>query len=84
MSRCGIDPAEYFSRDDFEHLYNFNTVETMAILGSSVSELSERVLRDIERTTRIYERTKQRKAGQGEPDKPLGLNRNNKKIDNEL
>jgi hypothetical protein len=56
----------------------------MAILGSSVSELSERVLRDIERTTRIYERTKQRKAGQGEPDKPLGLNRNNKKIDNEL
>jgi len=57
LSRCGIDPAEYFSRDDFEHLYNFSTVETMAILGSSVSELSERVLRDVERTTRIFERT---------------------------
>jgi hypothetical protein len=57
LSRCGVDLAEYFSREDFEHLYNFNTVETMAILGSSVSELSERVLRDIERTTRIFERT---------------------------
>jgi hypothetical protein len=37
--------------------------------------------------TSIYakmEEFKQRKAQQGEPDKPLGLNRNNNKIDNEL
>ena len=58
LSRCGYNPADYFNADDFEELYNFNTLETMTILGRRVSELSENVLRNIERTVKNYERNK--------------------------
>lgn len=56
LSRCGLDPDEYFEHEDFLSIFDFNTPSTVAALGSAVSEASERVLRQIEVTVKNYER----------------------------
>lgn len=56
MSRCGLEPDEYFEHEDFLSIFDFNTPDTVAALGSSVSEGSQRVLRQIEVTIKNYER----------------------------
>ncbi|MCL2053004.1 MAG: SNF2-related protein [Oscillospiraceae bacterium] len=58
LSRCGFAPNEYFGKDDFQNLHNFNSVETLTILGRAMSDLSETALRDIERTVKSFERSK--------------------------
>ncbi len=56
LSRCGLDPDEYFEHEDFLSIFDFNTPDTVAALGSAVSEASERVLRQIEVTVKNQER----------------------------
>lgn len=56
LSRCGLEPDEYFEHEDFLSIFDFNTPDTVAALGSAVSEQSERVLRQIEVTVKKYER----------------------------
>jgi len=56
MSRCGLEPDEYFEHEDFLSIFDFNTPNTVAALGTAVSEGSQRVLRQIEITIKNYER----------------------------
>lgn len=35
MSRCGIDTGEYFEREDFADITNFNTPQTLNAIGSN-------------------------------------------------
>ena len=56
LSRCDLNPDEYFEHEDFLSIFDFNTPDTVAALGSAVSEASERVLRQIEVTVKNYER----------------------------
>ena len=56
LSRCGLEPDEYFEHEDFLSIFDFNTPGTVAALGSAVSEQSEQVLRQIEVTVKNYER----------------------------
>ncbi len=56
MSRCGLEPDEYFSHEDFLSIFDFNTPATVAALGTAVSEINQRVLRQIEVTIKNYER----------------------------
>jgi N12 class adenine-specific DNA methylase len=56
MSRCGMQPDEYFSHEDFLSIFDFNTPATVAALGTAVSEINQRVLRQIEITVKYYER----------------------------
>ncbi|CAB1248344.1 DEAD-like helicase [Ruminococcaceae bacterium BL-4] len=56
LSRCGLDPDEYFEHEDFLSIFDCNTPDTVAALGSAVSEASERVLRQIEVTVKNQER----------------------------
>ncbi|MVB09524.1 hypothetical protein CAFE_01800 [Caprobacter fermentans] len=56
MSRCGLEPDEYFEHEDFLSIFDFNTPDTVAALGTAVSEGSQRVLRQIEVTVKNYER----------------------------
>ena len=58
LSRCGVDPAEYFEHEDFLSVFDFNTIETISELGSAVSEINQDILRSIELTIKNYERTK--------------------------
>ena len=50
LIRCGYDASEYLTRDDFMQIFNFNTVETITVLGTASSDISEMVLREIEST----------------------------------
>jgi hypothetical protein len=56
MSRCGLEPDEYFEHEDFLSIFDFNTPDTVAALGTAVSEGSQKVLRQIEVTIKNYER----------------------------
>ena len=56
MSRCGLEPEQYFSHEDFMAIFDFNTPATIGALGTAVSHLNQQVLRQIGVTIRNYER----------------------------
>jgi Type III restriction enzyme, res subunit./Methyltransferase small domain. len=58
MSRCGIDTTEHLYDEDFQAIFDFNTVESANALGSGVSAVSEEILREIEAVIKNYERQK--------------------------
>ena len=58
LSRCGVDPGGYFEHEDFLPVFDFNTADTISELGTAVSEINQQILREIERTIKNYERSK--------------------------
>ena len=52
LERCGIEPAGWFDKDDFQAIYNFSTPDSVYALGAAVSDMSRDVLRNIERTVK--------------------------------
>ena len=58
LSRCGMQPGDYFEHEDFLNVFDFNTPQTVAALGTAISQSSELVLRQIEITIKNYEREK--------------------------
>ena len=57
-SRCTEDPDSYFEHEDFLDIFDFNTRQAANTLGTAVSSLSAQIFREIEATTRNYERIK--------------------------
>ena len=57
MSRCGMNPDELFDHEYFLPVFEFNTPDTVAALGTAVSDVSEQILRRIEAIIKNYERT---------------------------
>ena len=57
LSRCGLNPDQRFQHEDFLPIFDWNTPEAVAVLGSAVSEMSEEVLRTIEISVRNHERS---------------------------
>ena len=60
LTRCGIDPMDYFSGEDFAHVYDFDTPEALSILGGAVSDIAEMPLREIASTVLSLYRAEQR------------------------
>ena len=58
LERCGYDAESIIDEDDFSRLYELNSIEAMSVLGTAVSDLSEQLLRNIERTVKA-ERSKE-------------------------
>ena len=58
LSRCEMQPGDYFEHEDFLNVFDFNTPQTVAALGTAISQSSELVLRQIEVTIKNYEREK--------------------------
>lgn len=52
LSRCGLNAGKFFTHEDFRPVFGFNTPDTVAALGTAVSENSEQVLRQIEATVK--------------------------------
>lgn len=52
LKRCGFDPEDYLSREDFADIHSFNTVDTLSQIGFAVNETSRPVLIDIGREIR--------------------------------
>ena len=69
LERCGLHPESRFNYYDFLSVFDFNTPSAVSILGTAISQISERVLRQIEVTIRNYEREKSAERSQSnEPD----------------
>ena len=47
MQRMGLNPSDMFDEYEFQYIQDFNTPETMNILGNAVSSISENALRSI-------------------------------------
>ena len=56
LTRCGIDPSDYIESDMFAWIIDFNTPNTAAVLGNATSDISEMLLREVERAVRAAER----------------------------
>ena len=52
LKRCGFDPEDYLSREDFADIHSFNTVDTLSQVGFAVNETARPVLIDIGREIR--------------------------------
>ena len=50
MQRCGINPYDYFSIDDFRGIVEFNTLDTLSRIGAATSDIAENNLREIHNT----------------------------------
>lgn len=61
LSRAGYEPRQYFDREDFSHLFDFNTVEVISVLGAAVSDISEMVIRETGETVKEMEKEEKRK-----------------------
>ena len=78
-TRCGLEPKT--TQDSFNGLYDWNTPNVIGQLGTAVSQISEQVLREIERTIREAERREEHdrtelQAERGLPDSRYGDRRN--------
>ena len=47
MKRCGLETDGDFEHEDFLPVFDFNTADTVALLGTAVSEQSEQIFREI-------------------------------------
>ena len=56
LSRLGINPANILHDEDFRNICDFNTPETISILGTATSHISEMVLTVIAREVRSLEK----------------------------
>lgn len=56
LVRAGYQPSLYFTRDDFSHIYDFNTIPVISILGAATSDISEMVIREIAETVKGLEK----------------------------
>lgn len=61
LSRTGYDPHAYFSREDFEHIFDFNTNAVISVLGSATSDISEMVIKEIGETVKELEKEEKQK-----------------------
>lgn len=50
LTRLGLRADDYFSPDEFVHVYEFNTTPTINALGIAASDIAEMGLREISRT----------------------------------
>ena len=57
LRRCGFKPENYLEPQDYEAVFEWDTSEAVTALSTAVSENTQMVLRQIERTIRSYERS---------------------------
>ena len=61
LTRLGFEADEYIGAEAFEWVHEFNTPETVNILGTATADMSALCLREIERTVKALEK-EERKA----------------------
>jgi N12 class adenine-specific DNA methylase len=69
LARCGIDPADYFEPEDFQHIFEFNTPDTLMVLGTAASDIAETGLREISSTVLALQKS-ERSANRTLADSP--------------
>lgn len=67
LVRLGIDPAAIFHGDEYESIRLFNSPDAIVQLGTATSDISEMILRQIERSVRSMERQERGTLANVEP-----------------
>ena len=57
QARCGLDVDSQFEHEDFLNVFDWNTPDAVAVLGTAVSQISGQVLRQIEMIAKRVERS---------------------------
>lgn len=83
MERLGIDTEEYFFREDFEDIVNFNTPETLNALGFATSDIAEMGLAEIAKTVMSLERENRIIAEKPKYDYNVVENKTERSLDND-
>ena len=60
LARCGIDPAAYFTDDDFRDVVDFSTPETLNALGTATGDIGQMCLSAVSRTALTLQRQAER------------------------
>ena len=60
MTRCGINADEFYDREDFKDIFNFNTPSSVIAMGMAVSDIAEMGLREIESTVKNIEKNEKK------------------------
>ena len=60
LVRCVIDPAEYFTDDDFRDVVDFNTPNTLNALGTATGDIGQMCLSVVSRTALTLQRQAER------------------------
>ncbi|HCG86726.1 MAG TPA: hypothetical protein DEW33_09605, partial [Lachnospiraceae bacterium] len=71
LSACGADVVEYESALAFDFIHEFNSLDTLGVLGDAANELAKPVLLEIGRTVRAYNRSHVHEAEQNLSQKEL-------------
>lgn len=61
LSACGIEVQKYSSKFEFSYIHEFDTMDTLSILGDAANELAKPVLLEISKTVRTYEKLRLQK-----------------------
>jgi N12 class adenine-specific DNA methylase len=61
LTRCGIDANVHYNFEDFKYVFDFNTSETVAVLGDATSDISEMALREIGETIKNLHKAEKNK-----------------------
>ena len=62
LARCGIDPAGYFTDDDFRDVVDFSTSETLNALGTATEDIGQMCLSAVSRTALTLQRQAERET----------------------
>lgn len=62
LARCGIDPAGYFTDDDFRDVVDFSTPETLNALGTATGDIGQMCLSAVSRTAHTLQRQAERET----------------------
>ena len=81
MKRCGLDTEGYFEHEDFLSIFDFNTADAVALLGTAVSEQSEQVFRQISLTITKTERERSKRHERNHLQQERGLSNTRPRID---
>ncbi len=57
LHRCGIDTEQYISDENLQNIMMFTTPEMLHHLGTAINEISNDVLRNVERTVKTVEKS---------------------------
>ena len=76
LTRLGIDATEYFDRDDFQAVVNFNTPDTLNALGYATSDISQMVLSEVSKTVLSLEKSNRTIAEKAQTDYTKAENKN--------
>lgn len=81
MKRCGLDTDGYFEHEDFLPVFNFNTADAVALLGTAISEQAEEIFREIAITIIKTERERSEEYERNNLHKERGLPDTRDRID---